>query len=173
MSVDNLPLLPFTSLPPPGETPVDRFMTRAGFGRRIGDAAAIGGKTGSGGAAFQAMVDQVAKEAEERRTSAPDAAVSASKDGSGVIKEVKDTATREAKKATLHKAAQEFEAMFFSQMLSHMWDNVPVDENFGGGSGEEMFRGLMMNEYSKKITERGGLGLAASVEKELIKAQEV
>jgi Rod binding domain-containing protein len=76
------------------------------------------------------------------------------------------------KAASLRKSADEFEGMFLSQMLSHMFDQVEVDENFGGGKGEEMFRSMQVTEYGKQISQRGGLGISNSVYRELLKAQE-
>lgn len=72
----------------------------------------------------------------------------------------------------LRKSAHEFETMFVSQMLSHMWENMEVDETFGGGHGEEMFRGMLVNEYGKQITQRGGIGIADSAYRAMLEAQE-
>lgn len=70
------------------------------------------------------------------------------------------------------KAAQDFEGVFLSQMLSQMFSGISTDEEFGGGAGEEMFRSLMVDEYGKKLAARGGIGLADSVLKQLVKTQE-
>lgn len=72
----------------------------------------------------------------------------------------------------LKKAANDFESTFVSQMVGMMFEGVEVDETFGGGHGEEMFRSMLTNEYGKQITNRGGFGLADSVYKELLRAQE-
>lgn len=74
--------------------------------------------------------------------------------------------------ATAQKAATEFESVFLSQMLGHMFSGIESDEEFGGGAGENMFRSLMIDEYAKKITAGGGIGLADNVLKELVKTQE-
>ena len=71
------------------------------------------------------------------------------------------------------KAAGEFEAQFVSQMLTQMWQGIETDGYFGGGNGEEMFRGLLLNEYGKKITQTGGLGIADTVQQAMLKMQEV
>lgn len=78
----------------------------------------------------------------------------------------------DATKQKLRKAAGEFESVFISQMLGHMFDGVETDETFGGGEGETMFRSLLVNEYGKQVTARGGLGLADAVYRELLRAQE-
>lgn len=68
-------------------------------------------------------------------------------------------------------AAKEFESVFVSQMLRHMFDQVEVDEVFGGGSAEETWRGLLVDEYGKMITKTGGIGVADQVQRELLKLQ--
>jgi flagellar protein FlgJ len=73
----------------------------------------------------------------------------------------------------VRKAAEEFESQFMSQMLTQMWQGISTDGYFGGGHGEEMFRGLMLNEYGKQITKTGGLGIADMVQKAMLKMQEV
>ncbi|TWB44251.1 rod-binding protein [Nitrospirillum pindoramense] len=74
--------------------------------------------------------------------------------------------------AAVEKAAKEFESVFISQMLQHMWEGVEVDPNFGGGHAEEMFRGMMIEEQAKAITKGGGLGIADEIKKEMVRMQE-
>ena len=74
--------------------------------------------------------------------------------------------------ARADKAAQDFEAVYISEMLKPMIETVEVDENFGGGKGEEVFRGLLVQELGKSISKQGGLGLAEHVRAELLKIQE-
>lgn len=74
--------------------------------------------------------------------------------------------------AAATKAAKEFESVFISQFLGSMFSGISTDGPFGGGEGEEMFRSLMLDQYGKAIEQRGGIGLAASVTKELLKQQE-
>lgn len=69
--------------------------------------------------------------------------------------------------------AKEFESMFLSQMLAPMWEGVATDSLFGGGSAEETYRGMMINEYGNLISKAGGLGIAADVKAELLKTQEI
>ena len=74
--------------------------------------------------------------------------------------------------AKLRRAANEFETQFLSQMLTPMFETVETDPMFGGGHGEEMFRSLLVNEYGKQMSARGGFGIADSVYRELLRAQE-
>jgi len=73
----------------------------------------------------------------------------------------------------LDKVAKEFESVFISQMLGQMWQGVEVDKTFGGGHAEEMFRGLLVEEYGKEMAKAGGLGLADHVKRQLLQMQEV
>ena len=72
----------------------------------------------------------------------------------------------------IDEAAQDFEATFLSEMLKPMFEGVEVDEIFGGGRGEEVFRDLMIQEYGKTMAQSGGIGLAKHVREELIRQQE-
>lgn len=72
----------------------------------------------------------------------------------------------------LKKAANDFESVFISQMFNHMFEGLGEDSVFGGGQGEAMFRPMLVEEYSKLMVKRGGLGLADSVMHTLIKQQE-
>jgi flagellar protein FlgJ len=71
------------------------------------------------------------------------------------------------------KAAQDFEAVFLSQMLSHMFAGIKSDKVFGGGPSEDMYRSMMVQEYGKVLAQAGGVGIADSVMREMIRIQEV
>ena len=79
-------------------------------------------------------------------------------------------ATANAAKAK--QAAQDFESVFLSQYLGAMFEGISTDPPFGGGQGEAMFRSMMIDEYAKSITKQGGIGLADSVTRQLLKSQE-
>lgn len=68
--------------------------------------------------------------------------------------------------------AKEYESVFISQFLSTMFSGIKTDGPFGGGQGEEMFRSMMVDQYAKGLTARGGFGLAASMQAELLKHQQ-
>lgn len=68
-------------------------------------------------------------------------------------------------------AAQKFESQFLSQMLGQMFQGLETDGPFGGGHGEEMFRSLMTDAMAKKMTQAGGIGLADTVQREILKLQ--
>jgi Rod binding domain-containing protein len=70
------------------------------------------------------------------------------------------------------KAAESFEAFFISQMLADMFTGVETDPLFGGGPGETIFRSLMIDEYGKAVASSGGIGIADSVMREIVRLQE-
>ena len=74
--------------------------------------------------------------------------------------------------ANIDKAAEDFEAMFATQMLQPMFEGIQVDSTFGGGHGEEVMRSFMLQEYGKMIAKGGKLGIAAQVKSEMLRAQE-
>jgi flagellar protein FlgJ len=78
--------------------------------------------------------------------------------------------TNDAAKAAA--AAKEYEGVFISQFLGSMFSGIKTDGVTGGGEGEEMFRSLMINEYGKSLEQRGGFGLAAKMQAELLKHQQ-
>jgi Rod binding domain-containing protein len=70
-------------------------------------------------------------------------------------------------------AAEEFEAVFLSQMLEHMFAGLSTDAPFGGGRSEQIFRSMMLNEYGRMIAQSGGIGIADRVMGEILQLQEV
>jgi Rod binding domain-containing protein len=83
----------------------------------------------------------------------------------------KPRAARPMNDAQATAAAKDFEAMFMAQMLQPMFEGVEVNEMFGGGHGEEMMRGILIQEYGKAMAAGGGFGLADSVKAEMIRMQ--
>lgn len=73
----------------------------------------------------------------------------------------------------IEEAAKEFESVFMAEMLKPMFEGIKVDSKFGGGKGEEIFRGFMIQEYGKLMAERGGIGIADAVKTEMIRMQEI
>jgi Rod binding domain-containing protein len=69
-------------------------------------------------------------------------------------------------------AAKDFEAVFLSEMLSHMFEGLNVDPMFGGGNGEKMFRGMIVQEYGKMMAKGKGIGIADQLQKMMIQMQE-
>ncbi|MFD2262348.1 rod-binding protein [Lacibacterium aquatile] len=66
------------------------------------------------------------------------------------------------------EVGREFEAMFLSQMLAPMFDTVKTDGMFGGGHGEDSFKGLLVDEYAKNMARQGSLGIADMISKQVM-----
>ncbi|MEQ8345276.1 MAG: rod-binding protein [Sneathiellaceae bacterium] len=71
------------------------------------------------------------------------------------------------------RQAVEFEAVFLSEMLSHMFTKTEADEPFGGGSAEQTWNGLMNQQYGKSLANSGGVGIARHVYDQILRLQEV
>jgi Rod binding domain-containing protein len=73
--------------------------------------------------------------------------------------------------ARIDETAREFEAMFMTEMLRPMFEGLQVNETFGGGKGEEIFSGMLLDEYGKSMAAQGSLGIADLVREQLIEMQ--
>ena len=100
---------------------------------------------------FQQILD-VAKKAEQDETQ-----ITNTRDLSSIGK-MDDMTKKEREKMRMEATAQDFESVFISQMLKPMFESVDVDPMFGGGNAEDVFRGLLVQEYGKNLAEGGGLG---------------
>ena len=69
--------------------------------------------------------------------------------------------------AKIGDTAKSFEASFLATAMSSMFDGVDM----GGGQGGEAFKSVMMEAVGKKIVGSGGVGLAKSVQAEMLKMQ--
>lgn len=70
------------------------------------------------------------------------------------------------------RAAEDFEAFYLTQAMANMFAGIETDPVFGGGPGEGVFRSLLTQEYGKIIARAGGIGIADSVAREIVKLQE-
>jgi Rod binding domain-containing protein len=76
--------------------------------------------------------------------------------------------------AKIRKSAQDFEALALGEMLQPMFKTVDTSKGlFGGGQGEAMWKPMMVEEMAKTIAKSGGIGIADSVMKELLRMQEM
>lgn len=73
----------------------------------------------------------------------------------------------------IKEVAKQFEGMFLSQMFGHMFKGLKSDGLMGGGNGEAIFKDLLIQEYGAATAKAGGIGLAKSIERQLIAMQEV
>jgi peptidoglycan hydrolase FlgJ len=74
--------------------------------------------------------------------------------------------------AAAKKTGQDFEAFYLSQVFEHMFAGIETDPTFGGGNGETVYRSLLLQQYSKVAAKSGGVGIADTVQREILRAQE-
>ena len=71
------------------------------------------------------------------------------------------------------KSAQDFEAMAIGQLLQPMFATVDTSKGlFGGGKAEAAWKPMMVDEMAKMLAKSGGIGIADSVMKEMLRIQE-
>ena len=58
-------------------------------------------------------------------------------------------------------------------MMAPVFESLGEDPVFGGGPGEQAYRGLLVQEYGKAVAATGRLGLADSVLRQMLQAQEL
>lgn len=81
------------------------------------------------------------------------------------------TPTSAVTRARIKDSAQAFEASFLSVMMAQMFQGVDAEAPFGGGEGEQMFKSFYTDAIAKQVSKSGGIGLASSVEREMLKLQ--
>ncbi|MFC3051233.1 rod-binding protein [Kordiimonas pumila] len=83
------------------------------------------------------------------------------------------SALKNANKDSLREAAEDFEAVFIAQMMKPMFDTINREGgSMSGGSAEEIYQSMMVEEVGKSIAKSGGIGIADNVYRELLKLQE-
>lgn len=70
------------------------------------------------------------------------------------------------------ETAQKFEAVFLGQMMQLMLESVDSGGEFSGGSGEQIFRGVLAEKLGDEIARHGGIGLAPAVMDQILKLQQ-
>jgi flagellar protein FlgJ len=77
-----------------------------------------------------------------------------------------------ARLGKIKDTATDFEAMFINNMFQQMFAHVG-EGPFGGGPGAKIWQSFLTDEYSKSFVKKGGIGLAAQVQRELLAQQEI
>jgi peptidoglycan hydrolase FlgJ len=71
------------------------------------------------------------------------------------------------------EVAQGLEANFFQTMIGTMFNDVEGEGPMGkAATGQDAWRGMMMEEYGKSIAAKGGIGLAPQIYREMLRNQE-
>lgn len=104
---------------------------------------------------------------------AASAAIGVAKSIAGSVDE--STATSKVSPATVTKAkktATDFEKMFLENSLDRMTQSEGTDGPLGeNGTGGGVYRSMLTKEYANKIVQSGGVGIADSVFREMMKMQ--
>lgn len=72
------------------------------------------------------------------------------------------TSAKPTKTDELRKQAQDLEAAFLAEMLSHTGLDA-ASKDFGGGIGEDQFGSFLREQQAKLMVSRGGIGLGESL----------
>lgn len=70
----------------------------------------------------------------------------------------------------LRSLSRELEANFLAEMLKSAGINK-TESAFGGGAGEDAFSSMLTQEYAKKMSASGGIGLAEQIFKSLVEQE--
>ena len=77
-----------------------------------------------------------------------------------------------ARRGKAHQTAVKFEASFLTTVLQTMFKDVQTEPTpFSGGPGEDMWKGFLAEQMASSMAKRGGIGIAKSVEREMLKLQ--
>ena len=74
-------------------------------------------------------------------------------------------------KGKAKESAENFEAMFLSNMFQEMFTGVDGDGPAGGSGALKIWRSFMIDNYAKTFAKAGGIGIAGSVYDALLKQQ--
>ena len=70
-------------------------------------------------------------------------------------------------------SAKQFEAIFFNDLVTTLFNTVDSSKGlFGGGEGEQAWKPMMVSELAKQISAHGGLGIARPVMDQMLRIQE-
>jgi peptidoglycan hydrolase FlgJ len=71
------------------------------------------------------------------------------------------------------KAADGFAAMAIGELFEPMFATVDLSKTrFGGGAGEAAWQPVLVQAIGREVASEGGLGIAATVFRELVRQQE-
>lgn len=68
---------------------------------------------------------------------------------------------------SLLEACQELESVFLNQIMSVMRSTVPANALLGRSQAEEIFQGMLDQEYAKSASKTGSIGLAEIIFRQL------
>ncbi len=83
------------------------------------------------------------------------------------IKKPSGNADPNIKDEKLYQACKDFEALFVKQMLDSMRKTVTKSGLIKNGMAEDIFEDMLYDEYSRKMTNTAGFGVANLMYKQL------
>jgi flagellar protein FlgJ len=100
------------------------------------------------------------------------AASAAASVGTSVAGSAVDGIIKTANKAKAWKTATEFESMFLENSLDRLTQSEGTDGPLGeNGTGGGVYRSMLTKEYAGQIVKSGGVGIADSIFREIMKMQ--
>lgn len=71
------------------------------------------------------------------------------------------------------ETAQGLEANFFQTMIGTMFEGIKGEGQMGtAATGQDSWRGMLIEEYGKTVSAKGGIGLAPAIYREMLRHQE-
>lgn len=71
------------------------------------------------------------------------------------------------------ETAQGLEANFFQTMLGAMFEGVDGEGPMGNAAqGQDAWRGMMIENFGQSVAQKGGIGLAPQIYREMLRHQE-
>jgi flagellar protein FlgJ len=74
--------------------------------------------------------------------------------------------------AAMLAQAKQLEGVFLNTLTSQMFSSIKTDGAFGGGFGEQTWRGMQSEQMADNIAQSGGIGLADQIVRNLLDAQQ-
>lgn len=69
------------------------------------------------------------------------------------------------------RAAEDFEAQMLGALLQPMFNTVPANDTFGGGSAEAQWRPMLVEQFGHAMAHAGGVGIGSAVLAEMQRIQ--
>ena len=75
--------------------------------------------------------------------------------------------------AQAYRQARDLEGVFLNTLTKEMFSSIKTDDqSFGGGFGEETWRGMQAEQLANSMADRGGIGIADELMPTLMRMQE-
>jgi Rod binding domain-containing protein len=73
----------------------------------------------------------------------------------------------------IKKTADDFETMFLENMMAQVFPKEGEDGPLGNnGTGGEVYRGMLVNEYARQVAKSGGIGISDTIYRQMLQMQE-